>query len=411
MSFKYCVISLSLLFPSIAIAAEKIISGQEVNTDLFDCASQGIDRLILKGNVEFVHPQGEEAFTSLDETKEILIKCKEIHFTEKSVLTSQSNLRVIVDGVLSGSVHINSARGITGYDAPGRRLPDLSLHKATNGTLGREGKGGENASSPPDHDHDGTRGQDGFVGNPGSHGTSGLTGLTGSPGADAANIHLTTRAVAEGTTVHLSAQGGDGGAGGRGGRGEDGGNGGQGGQGGKGGDASLTHTAERGGDGGRGGQGGAGGNGGSGGSGGEGGQGGLAYFYIVDEGGRLAEAGTFNVSGGRGGFPGIGGAPGLGGDGGPGGYPGFGGRPHDEDLFSVFTLGTHRLLLGDGTEIEIHGEGDWGKRGEVGPKGPNGRPGPVGEWGAAGRRGNGGQLFQGIVSLEDFRNYKKGLGF
>lgn len=400
-----------LFFP-LAVAAEELtLTDQKITTDFFSCEDQGIDRLVLSGSVEFEHTQNEEPFSPLDNDKEILIKCEAIHFEDQSRIVSRSNLRFIVDGTLSGSVHVVSSRGFTGYDAPSRRIEDLSKHKAANGTIGLGGKNGENASSPPDHDHDGTRGQNGFMGNPGEHGVPGTNGLTGSTGADAGNIHITTNSVAEGTTVELVTRGGDGGAGGRGGRGEDGGIGGQGGQGGKGGDASITHTAERGGDGGQGGQGGAGGNGGPGGNGGEGGQGGLAFFYIVEEGGRLAEAGTFDVSGGLGGFPGIGGAPGLGGDGGPGGAPGLGGFPDDLDILTVVTMGTHRLIVGDDLEIEIHGEGDLGKVGEIGPRGPDGRPGPIGEWGAAGRRGQGGELFQGVVSLEDFTDYKKRLGF
>jgi len=413
MYLKSLTTAVFVMVASISNASTLEISGESVTTSRFVCSSMGYEKILISGHVVFKHPKKEEVFTTLDNDKEILVNCDKIHFEDGSKLSSSSNIRIIVDDTLSGAVHVESTRGVTGYDALPQRLKgDLSEHKAPNGKKGLKGENGRNATSPLDGNHSSSPGENGREGDPGHPGEVGSEGSPGNPGSDAGNIHIATQRVAEGTTVRLAARGGDGGAGGRGGRGEDGGDGGQGGQGGKGGDAAISRSASRGGDGGDGGQGGAGGNGGAGGAGGDGGQGGLVYFYIVEEGGRLAEAPKFDLSGGLGGFPGIGGAEGLGGKGGSPGAPGFGGFKKDADVLGAVTVGMSRLTSKiisndtDGLAIQVQGEGDPGFSGEFGKKGPDGRPGAIGNWGNLGQRGKNGEWAQGNVSMADYKIYR-----
>ena len=391
-----------LVFLSVSsvLASEERWEVGERSLENFICQDHGASELTIAGVVTLSHPHELGYQVSPLEGQTILIKCDVIEFLEGSRLESVSNLRIIADRALNGAVHVKSLRGQPALDAALDRELAKSW-KAANGSKGVDGHNGHNATLLAD----GTPGQHGGRGSDGATGLPGEKGPAGSPGFDGGHIHITAFSIGNETTVTIESAGGSGGNGGRGGRGQDGGDGGAGGRGGKGGDAyEILHDAERGGDGGNGGDGGDGGNGGPGGTGGRGGDGGAIFFYVAEGGGQPKDL-KFITDGGDGGYPGVGGPPGKGGKGGEFGHAGGGGWPSDFDLGCLVTLCIHRLILGDGLEIDWHGYGDSGNRGAYGKPGKDGRPGPIGGWGENGVRGKTGEWKMGNVSLRDFLTY------
>lgn len=385
--FKKCaaiiLLSASIIsLPEEGNSKEVTWSGKKEITE-FDCLSQGVDRIVVQGKLNLVHPEDTDVY---NKPSKIRIICEEMHFNEGSELTSISTIDIRIDGTASGQILIKGTRGVKGDNGvtpPGH----LSRRKAGNGPNGGPGANGQDARCRMrglKFDNRGsTRGGRGIDGGTGQQGGRGAGGAHGRPGVDGANVIFIVRRFAPGTTVRVHADGGNGGRGDKGGRGIDGGDGGIGGPGGRGGSASSCRSASNGGDGGNGGTGGNGGDGGPGGNGGNGGDGGDVYVVWQEGGLNGATTLIFN-DGGLGGQPGPGGEPGQGGRGGEHGSAGCGGSGSS----GVFG------------SIDRKGGGKCAGIGRVGRDGQPGQPGPPGTPGEDGKKGRTKEPVEGSAPID-----------
>jgi hypothetical protein len=335
-------------------------------------------------------------FKSVDHAKRIKVNCDNVHFSEGSLLESNTNLKLLVlGGDLTGNVNIKSSRAdkslannerialaLKGEDA--KKI--TNCEKAFNGTNGNDGKNGDNGNLTSRA----TAGSDGGHGSNAGSGCSGKVGERGLPGIDAASIEITVSNFNKTNSLNVISEGSIGGRGGAGSDGTAGGIGGNGGRGGSGGDG-YSGTLNHGKGAGRGGNAGSGGNAGNGGDGAKGGYGGRGgdisvnialndREIIIDEnfqnsplyqsirnltdsmlllsaGGRPSPGGIFG-SGGKGGAAGVAGSGGSGGDGGilvGGGHNGGSGNAGIE-----------------GVEGENGNDGEWGNPGSPGSVGYTG---------------------------------------
>lgn len=357
-------------------------TGSPYNLKGYDCAKEGVGTIFIQGTLELVHPDDKPGIAHVPE---IYLHCENFIFVKDSKILVKAALYIRGDKTVSGAVNIENTRSVAGKDAVGAP----SLYARTKAADGPNGAHGSNGDSAADTSHDypmGRNADNGGEGGPGGRGTDGIAGAPasgGRPGTAAAPITVKAGTYGAGTTIVMTARGGDAGKGADGGTGRDGGDGGVGGTGGRGGDAAVGRTAGHGGRGGAGGDGGNGGWGGAGGDGGYGGRGGDAKVLIVGDNkgnhGNPPADWTYYLEGGKGGAPGIGGAPGRLGKGKPGGFGGCGG--------SGSNLGP----------IIFHPEGACAGQGPHGKDGVDGQPGPPGKWGKDGDPGEPGGWTIGIV--------------
>ncbi|TGQ83717.1 hypothetical protein EN850_02950 [Mesorhizobium sp. M8A.F.Ca.ET.207.01.1.1] len=376
-----------------AASADLTWSGN-VEVDYINCEKKNIGKIIISGEVTLVHPRDKDPF---GDVKKISIFCPLLQFEKDSSLSSISILDIRISDTTSGPVVITNTRGATrgkdGGNPPytgNNPAEDIWVKRvgADGGKGGSGGDGRDGSGCALINDHDSDPGGPGGTGQGGQQGgdLKVAGGEPGQNGVSAADVILISTKFAKGTTIDITANGGDGGNGGMGGRGADGGRGGQGGYGGHGGDASSCHTASRGGDGGTGGKGGDGGNGGAGGDGGNGGNGATVTVLKEDGGPVPPLVATFN--GGRGGRGGLGGEPGAGGPGGEGGIFGWGG-------------GSHKGLI---PGIEDHGQAGTGNNGANGDPGKPGQAGPLGHNGDDGSLGHLGKGLSGSVTKDQLKD-------
>lgn len=302
--------------------AEPVVWTGEITLRGFDCRREHRDGIIVRGAVTLMHPDDSLAEGSI---KQVVVVCSALAFDPGSEIRSISSLDIRIDGTSTGAIKLVNTRGVNGNAAA--QTPDIwATVKMAKGESGRSGADGRDASGCVGmDDHLSENGGNGGRGGDGISGQlyAAAKGASGQKGGTSGDVVFISRFLAAGTTVEISAIGGDGGAGGLGGRGADGGDGGDGGKGGRGGFANSCHTASGGGNGGYGGNGGDGGGGGQGGNGGDGGNGGNVIVAIME--GSASEAPKILNHGGAGGSPGKGGEPGVGGDRGHGGVGGSGG--------------------------------------------------------------------------------------
>jgi hypothetical protein len=368
--------------PRHSLAADQVWSGDK-QLQAFDCATDKIDRLVIRGTVRLIDSSDQDLSK---DPHTIKIICDNLKFESGADLKSVSSMDIRIGGTTEGPVRISNERGKDGAKAPD--TPDIwSIRKMQDGPDGGYGGNGRDAKKCIEFGHGSDPGGRGGDGQPGQSGLlySAPPGASGKNGISAGEVVFVTRQFASGSTLDISAPGGRGGNGGRGGRGADGGIGGIGGTGGKGGNASDCHTASRGGDGGTGGRGGDGGNGGVGGDGGNGGNGGNVTT-IKQAGGYDAPA-VISNKGGIGGDPGLGGEKGLGAKGGKGGQFGFGG-------------GGDCGFFGCDIKVDPKGPGGTGNAGGRGADGKDGVDGPLGNPGHDGDDGHIGHGFAGNATQE-----------
>ena len=256
---------LSCLESGLALADSVVWSG-EIQINDYLCSHFNKDEIIVHGDVKIANSKDADPYKP---PLIIPIQCEKLTFESGSSLSSMSAVDIRISKVTAGPVKLVSLRGIRGGDA--KPTPDIWTRvKMRRGDAVDPGRSGNNANCDPLNSHDSTVGGDGPRGNDGEdgHKFKASKGAYGDPGATASDIALLTASFAPGSSVEVTAIGGDGGAGGRGGRGADGGDASDGGLGGTGGKAcggANAHSASNGGAGGPGGNGGNGGNGGPGG--------------------------------------------------------------------------------------------------------------------------------------------------
>jgi len=377
--FLVCLLS---AVPSMSVAQNVTWSGQ-VQTDGYDCKLANKAEIVVDGPVTLLHPMDKDAHAN---PRDITIDCEKLTFKPGSSLSSMSNLDIRISGLTTGPVRIISTRNVRGDDA--KPTPEIwGVRKLMDGGPVGEGRHGDNANCNPLDSH---TSEGGWTGPRGNDGETGLhyaapKGESGRSGTTSADVVLLSGSFGPGTTIEVTAIGGDGGAGGRGGRGANGGDGGTGGVGGHGGDGCETRDGSNGGTGGRGGDGGDGGNGGPGGDGGDGGNGGSVTVGLL-EGAGPAPTPKITNRGGTGGDPGLGGERGEGGKKGVGGPGGCG---------------------GSGSKLGFGRPGDCAGKGQEGLDGRPGLPGPIGQRGKDGQKGRIGSGFVGTLPKEAFEKLIK----
>ena len=326
--------------------------------------------LVIDGVVEITHPK-EDIYSA--SPQKLLIKCENVHFTPGSKLLTLSHLNFMIQKKISGDINIQSVRGVDGDKGkPADVLPTKNALNGLDGSGGGDGKGADCVS--------GRRAENGGGGNFAQHGQSGANGnagYEGDKGTHSSSIILDVAEIEEGSSLFISAMGGQGGLGGDGGQGQMGGNGGVGGKGGSGGSTDAVCFLSDAGNGGKGGNGGHGGNGGNGGAGGKGGRGGNGGDVRIWMSKPLPDLVSKDIyaNGGRGGDGGIGG---MYGEGGKGGLGGNGGRKG----------------------YSVSGNSSSGKDGT---KGNDGAIGMVGPLGAQGGDGINGKIIQPQIVIYDPR--------
>lgn len=180
-----------------ADARQKILmlnaQGSPYRIGQYDCVKEGFSKLVVDGVVELVHPDDLPDSAS----PEIFINCPNFEFLKGSKLRTRARLYVRGE-IIEGTVDIENTRGKNGADGSEVRID------ANDGGDMRE--------------------------------------ANGKPGGASASIILKAGTYGQGTSIHLTARGGDGGKGATGAPGLEGGNGGtggDGGDGGNGGDAAV----------------------------------------------------------------------------------------------------------------------------------------------------------------------------
>ena len=221
----------SCWYSSLALADSVVWSG-EIQFGNYTCGNANKDEIVVHGDVKIVNSK------DVDPNKPPLvvpIQCEKLTFETGSSLSSMSAMDIRISKVTSGPVKLVSLRGIRGGDA--KPTPDIwAPVKMKHGDPVGPGPGGHGAKCDPFDSHDSTVGGGGPGGNGGEdgHKFKAPKGAYGDPGATASDITLLTASFAPGSSVEVTAIGGDGGAGGRGGRGADGGDASDGGPGGTG---------------------------------------------------------------------------------------------------------------------------------------------------------------------------------